>query len=257
MFLESVKMKVSVITAVLNRADTIEECIRSVLSQSYKNVEHIIIDGGSVDGTLDVIYRYRDKIDRIISEPDNSIYYALNKGIRLASGDIVGILHSDDFYAHDRIIERVIEVFRSKDVDSCYGDLEYVDKKDPHRIIRYWRASACTQGKFKYGWMPPHPTFFVKKGVYEKHGSFNTDFKISADYELCLRFLLKHKISTDYLPEVLIKMRTGGLSNRNFKNLLIKSYEDYKAWKVNNLNGCLSIILVKNFLKLPQFFRRT
>lgn len=250
-------MKVSVITGVLNRADTIEECIRSVLSQSYRNVEHIIIDGGSADGTLDVICRYKDKIAKVISEPDNGIYYALNKGIRLASGDILGILHSDDFYAQDRIIEKVIDVFKNKDVDSCYGDLEYVDKKDPERIIRYWKASSCTQEKFKYGWMPPHPTFFVKKSIYEKLGPFNTDFKISADYELCLRFLLKHKISVAYLPEVLIKMRTGGLSNRNFKNLIIKSYEDYKAWKVNELNAGLSVILLKNFIKMPQFFRRT
>lgn len=227
-----------------------------MLSQSYKNVEHIIIDGGSVDGTLDVICRYKDKIDQVISEPDNGMYYALNKGIRLASGDIIGILHSDDFYAHDRVIEKVIEVFQRKNVDSCYGDLEYVDKKYPDRIIRYWKASACTQGKFKYGWALPHPTFFVKKWVYDKHGYYNTDFKIAADYELTLRFLEKHRISIYYIPEVLIKMRRGGLSNRGLKNLLIQTSEDYKAWKINNLRRNIFTILLKKLAKAPQFVRR-
>ncbi len=249
-------MKVSVITGVLDRSDTIEDCIKSVLSQSYKDIEHIVIDGGSTDGTLDIISRYKDKIAKVVGEPDNGIYDALNKGIRLASGDIIGLLHADDFYAHDRVIENVVSVFESKNVNSCYGDLEYVDKNDADKVIRYWKSSNYRQGKFKYGWMLPHPTFFVRKWVYEKYGYFNTHFKIAADYELMIRFLVKHRISTYYVPEVLIKMRMGGVSNKNLKNLLIKNYEDYRAWKVNNLNGSLSIILLKNLVKIPQFFKR-
>lgn len=249
-------MKVSVITGTLNRANTIEGCISSVLGQSYKDIEHIIIDGDSRDGTLDVIHSYKDKIAKVVSEPDNGIYVALNKGIKLASGDIIGILHSDDFYAYDAVIERVVDVFEQEKVDSCYGDLQYVSKENPNKIIRYWRTASYLNGKFKYGWMPPHPTFFVKKHIYEECGYFNTDFKISADYELMLRFLLKHRISSYYIPEVLIKMRIGGVSNKNLKNLLLKSYEDYKAWKMNNFKGGLSAVLLKNLVKIPQFIKR-
>lgn len=249
-------MKISIITAVKNNAATIENCIASVLSQTYGEIEHIIIDGGSGDGTLEIIAKYKDKIARVDSGPDNGMYYALNKGIKLASGDIIGILHSDDFYAHNKIIENVADVFKRENTDSCFGDLQYVSEKNPAKVIRYWKASPCVKEKFKYGWMLPHPTFFVKKSAYEKFGCFNTDFKISADYELMLRFLVKQGISAYYIPEVIVKMRMGGLSNRNFRNLFIKSYEDYKAWKVNNLKGNFSIILLKNLIKMPQFFRR-
>lgn len=249
-------MKISIITAVKNNAATIESCITSVFSQTYEEIEHIIIDGGSCDGTLEIISKYKDKIAKVISETDNGMYYALNKGIKLASGDVIGILHSDDFYAHNKIIENVADVFKRKNVDSCFGDLQYVSEKNPDKIIRYWKASPCSSKKFKYGWMLPHPTFFVKKWVYEKFGCFNTDFKISADYELMLRLLVKYGISTYYMPEVIVKMRMGGLSNRSFRNLFIKSYEDYKAWKVNNLKSNFSIILLKNLIKMPQFFRK-
>jgi glycosyltransferase len=250
-------MKVSVITGALNSSNTIEDSIRSVLNQSYKDIEHIIIDGGSTDGTLDIIYRYKDKIAKVISEPDNGIYDALNKGIRLASGDIVGILHSDDFYAHDRIIEKVVDIFQRENVDSCYGDLEYISRENPYRVIRYWKVSPYSQGKFENGWQLPHPTFFVKKWVYDKYGCFNTDFKISADYELMLRFLIKYRITTQYIPEVLIKMRIGGLSNKRFfRSWLIKGFEDYRAWKVNGLKQDIFTIFLKYLVKAPQFVRR-
>ena len=250
-------MKVSVITGVLNSPNTIEDSIRSVLNQSYKDIEHIIIDGGSCDGTLNTIYRYKDKIAKVVSEPDNGIYDALNKGMRLASGDIISILHSDDFYAHNRIIEKVVDIFGRENVDSCYGDLEYISKESPYRVIRYWKVSPYSEGKFKHGWMLPHPTFFVKKWVYDKYGYFNTDFKIAADYELMLRFLIKYRITTYYIPEVLIKMRIGGLSNRRFfRSWLIKSFEDYRAWRVNGLKKDFFTILLKYLVKAPQFFRR-
>jgi glycosyltransferase len=247
-------MKISIITAVFNGKSTIEEAIKSLSGQTYKNVEHIVVDGGSADGTLDVIERYRGKIAKIISEPDRGIYDALNKGIRLASGDAIGILHGDDLYAHDKVLGKVASVFENRNLDSCYGDLEYVSKEDSNKVIRYWKSSTFRPGKFKYGWMPPHPTFFVKREIYEKYGLFNTGFRIAADYELMLRFLEKHRISTHYIPEVFIKMRLGGASNRSLKNMFIKSSEDYKAWKVNNLNGGLHTILLKNFSKIPQFF---
>ena len=250
-------MKVSVITAVFNGAKTIQDCIKSVSGQIYPNIEHIIIDGGSTDGTLEVIKRYTEKRVNIVSEPDNGIYDALNKGIRQASGEVIGLLYSDDFYAHDRVIEKVADIFMKYNIDSCYGDLEYVSKNDTNKVIRYWKSSQYRHGKFKYGWMPPHSTFFVKKEIYNKYGYFNTNFKIAADYELMLRFLEKHKISTYYTPEVFIKMRIGGTSNRNIKNLIIKSNEDYRAWKVNNLNGGFYTILLKNLCKIPQFFKGT
>jgi glycosyltransferase len=248
-------MKVSIITAVRNGAETLKDCIEGVRNQTYP-AEHIIIDGASTDGTLDVIAEYRSNIAKVVSEPDSGIYDALNKGMRLASGDVIGLLHGDDFYTHDRVLESVADVFENQNVDSCYGDLLYVNKNDTNKVIRYWKSSPYTPGKFRQGWMPPHPTFFVKREIYQKYGYFNTDFRIAADYELMLRFLEKHKISTYYIPEVLIKMRLGGASNKSIKNLFIKSSEDYKAWKVNNLNGGLFTIFLKNFSKIPQFFVR-
>jgi len=251
-------MKVSIITSVFNSSKTIEDCIKSLFNQSYKDIEHIIIDGGSSDGTLDIIYKYKDKIAKVVSEPDNGIYDALNKGIRLASGDIIGILHSDDFYAHNRVIENVACIFKKENIDNCYGDLQYISKENPYKIIRYWKVSPYSQRKLKYGWQIPHPTFFIKKWVYDKYGYFNTDFKISADYELMLRFLVRHRITTYYLPEVLVRMRMGGLSNRYFfRSLFIKSFEDYKAWGINGLKKDMLTILLKYLIKAPQFLRRT
>lgn len=250
-------MKVSVITSVFNGRHSIEACIKSVLSQSWRDIEYIIIDAGSTDGTLDIIQKYAHKLAKVVSEPDSGIYDALNKGIGLALGDIIGILHSDDFYANNAVIEKVAGIIEKENVESCYGDLEYVSRKNPERIIRYWKAGHFSARKFENGWMPPHPAFFIKKAVYERYGYFNTDFKIAADYELMLRFLVKEGISTRYLPEVLVKMRVGGASNRSFKNLLIKSYEDLRAWKVNGLgNFKAKAILLKNLIKIPQFFRR-
>ncbi len=213
-------MKISIITPVLNAVDTIEDCIKSVQTQTYKNLEHIIIDGGSTDGTLEKIKKlFNDKM-KVVSEPDEGIYDALNKGIKLATGEIIGILHANDFYPNDRVLEMVAEVFLNYDVDSCYGDLVYVDKWDTSKIIRYWRSGYYKHGMFRWGWHPPHPTFFVKKQVYEKYGLYNTSFKIAGDYELMLRFLEKYKISTYYIPSILVNMRIGGKSNQSLKNII-------------------------------------
>ena len=247
-------MKVSVITAVYNNKHYIEGCIKSVLCQNLPHLEYIIIDGGSTDGTLDIIKDYEGRISKWVSEPDNGIYDALNKGIGMATGDIIGFLHADDMYADKTVIENVVHVMSQKKCDSCYGDLVYVDKDNTDRTIRYWRSGEFSPDLLRKGWMPPHPTFFVRHEVYEKCGVFDTSFKIAADYELMLRFLGKHRISTCYIHEVLIKMRIGGASNRSISNILRKSSEDLRAMKMHNIGGLLTL-LRKNLSKLPQFFK--
>ncbi len=249
-------MKVSIITAVLNNAATIKQCISSVHNQGYKNIEHIVIDSGSSDGTLDIIKRNEGNIAKWVSEHDKGMYYALNKGMEMASGDIIGFLHADDYYANDTVIELVVSHMEKYNVDSCYSDLEYIKRGNTGKVFRYWKSSSYTEELLQKGWMPPHPTFFVKKSIYDKYGGFNTDFRIAADYELILRLLGKHKISTYYISDVLVKMRMGGVSNRSLHNIIIKSSEDYKAWKTNNLNGDLFIICRKILSKIPQFFKR-
>lgn len=249
-------MRVSIITAVYNDIETVEQCINSVLSQHYENIEHIIIDGGSTDGTIEIIKKYNNKTSKSVSEPDDGIYCALNRGINLASGDIIGVLHADDFYANDNVIETMVSQMKKHNVDSCYGDLLYVRKENTDQTVRYWKSCPYKNGLFQKGWMPPHPSFFVRKYIYNKYGVFNTDFKIAADYELMLRFLEKNKITTHYIPSVLVKMRTGGVSNRNLKNIARKTVEDYRAWRVNNQPVTFNTILYKNLSKIPQFFRR-
>ena len=249
-------MKVSIITATFNNHSTLEECLKSIHSQSYRDIEHIVVDGGSTDGTLDILRKHEDRISILVSEPDKGIYYALNKGIALATGDIIGFLHADDFFANDTVVERVVLEMVKDHADSCYGDLEYVSRKDTEKVIRYWRSCPYEDGLFMKGWMPPHPTLFIKKHIYEEYGYFNTDFKIAADYELILRFFAENKVSTRYIPEVLVKMRTGGASNRSLKNIIFKTIEDYRACKINGLSCPFRVVLLKNLSKTPQFFER-
>lgn len=249
-------MKVSIITAVKNNSATIGDCIKSVLSQTYANIEHIIIDGSSTDGTLGIVNKFRDKITKVVSEPDNGIYDALNKGIKLATGEIIGFLHADDIYADEKVIEKAMDVFLKHNVDSCYGDLLYVDRNNTDRIIRYWKSSPYRNGSFRYGWHPPHPTFFAKKRVYEQYGLFRTDLSIAADYEVMLRFMEKYRIKTHYIPEVLVKMRMGGKSNRSLRNILLQTHEDYKAWRINGLEGGMLAVFLKKLKKAPQFVKK-
>jgi len=249
-------LRVSIITIVRNNRATMEDCVKNVLSQSYKEIEYIVVDGGSNDGTIDIIQAYHERISQWISEPDQGIYDAMNKGIEMATGQVIGFLHSSDVYAHPRVIEEVARVFEKSNVSSVYGDLQYVDKENLNRVIRNWKSSPYRHGKFRQGWMPPHPTFFVRKEIYEKYGYFNTDFRIAGDYELMLRFLERYRISAAYIPEVLVKMRWGGMSNGGIKNILIKSYEDYRAWGMTDLNGGVHTILFKNLSKIPQFLEK-
>jgi glycosyltransferase len=259
-------MKISIITAVYNNKEHIESCINSVKSQTYKNIEYIIIDGGSTDGTINNLElktlaigkRSKNEIENFIfiSEPDNGMYEAINKGIKFATGDIIGLLHSDDLFYDEHVIEKIAGVFKEEEVDSVYSDLVYVYKDNPDKVLRYWKAGEFNYGLLKNGWMPPHPTFFVKKKIYDEFGGFDSSYKIAADYDLIMRFLAKHKISTAYLPEVTIKMRAGGKSNKSLNNIFRKSSEDYKALKQNDFPFPLYTLVCKNIRKLPQFLRR-
>jgi len=250
-----INLKVSIITSVYNNKETIEDSIKSVLSQTHEDIEYILVDGASNDGTVDIIKKYKDKISFFVSERDSGIYDGLNKGIELATGDIVAFLHSDDIYNDENVIKEIVELFKSEDVDSVYGDLVYVDKVDTSKIFRYWKSGEFTVERLKKGWMPPHPTFFVKRELYEKYGKFDLSFKIAADYDFMLRMLGKYQISTAYLPKVLYKMRVGGASNRSIKNIIQKSKEDIKALRNNKIGG-YSTLFMKNVVKIPQFFKK-
>jgi len=248
-------MKISVITAVYNAKDTVAEAIESVLAQDYADVELVVIDGASTDGTTELLETFRERIDVFVSEPDKGIYDALNKGIRQATGDVVGFLHADDLFADDEVLSRVAEAFAGDTVGAAYGDLVYVSKAEPDRVIRYWQSGAYSRAKLKHGWMPPHPTFYVRRSVYEQHGSFDISFRIAADYDCMLRFLGRAAVDVAYIPSVMVKMRLGGESNRSVSNIIRKSKEDYRALKGNGVGGVWALVW-KNLSKLPQFFKR-
>jgi glycosyltransferase len=248
-------MKISIITIAYNSGHSISDAINSVLSQTYPDIEYIIVDGKSKDNTVEVVKSYGNRISKFVSEPDKGIYDALNKGVRMATGDVIGFMHSDDLFASNDIITKVAEIFKSKDVDSIYGDLQYVYKNDTNKVLRYWKSGKFSVRRLKMGWMPPHPTFYVKKKIYDAYGLFNTDFRIAADYDTMLRFLGKHRISTQYLPEVMVKMRVGGASNRSLKNIIKKSKEDMKAIHDNNF-GSIFTLVFKNLRKVTQFIKK-
>lgn len=250
-------MKISIITITYNSASTVEDTIKSVASQDFPDIEYIIVDGLSKDRTLEVVNRYSNHISRVVSEKDKGLYDALNKGIGLATGDVVGMLHSDDLYADNNVISRIAQKFASDpSIEAVYADLVFVDRDNPDKILRTWRAGEYTEDAFKEGWMPPHPTFFVKKSVYDRLGGFNLDLKLSADYELMLRFIHKHKVKVAYLPETIVKMRMGGISNTSFFVKLKANMEDKKAWKLNNLKPGLFTTLKKPLKKLFQYFEK-
>lgn len=236
-----------------NSSSTICDTVQSVISQTYPNLEYIIVDGVSNDDTLSVLQRYADSNIKIVSEPDRGVYDAMNKGLTLAKGEIIGFLHADDIYAHSEIITKVAKVFESNVADSCYGDLVYVDREKPDKIIRYWEAGLYDVRRFYQGWMPPHPTFFVRRSIYEMFGAFSLDMGTAADYELMLRFLLKHKTRAAYIPEIMVRMRTGGMSNATIKNRILANRMDRLAWKVNGLKPFPWTLLMKPLSKLSQF----
>lgn len=253
-------MKITIITAVYNREATVAGAIASVAGQDYGDIEHLIIDGASTDGTLAEIESIRHSAMqpdamKVVSEPDAGIYDALNKGVALASGEIIGLVHSDDFLAHGQVISRVMAAFSDPAVDAVYGDLDYVSAANPANVVRRWKAGTFSQVKLRWGWMPPHPALFVRRRLWETHGTFDTRYRIAADYDAILRWFGRGDIRTVYLPEVLVKMRLGGASNRSLGRILLKSREDYRALRANRMGG-LGALAVKNLSKVSQLFLR-
>jgi len=248
-------MKISIITVVWNNAKTIKYAIDSVLNQTHKNIEYIILDGASTDGTIEIIRSYGDKISKFVSEPDKGIYDAMNKGIKLATGDVVGILNSDDFYIDDYVIEKVVKEFEEKQVDSVYADLVFVKPDDLSKAVRYYDSSSCGSENFQYALYPAHPTFFVRKWVYDKYGVFKTDYKIGADFDLMARFLYTNNISYSYIKEPLIKMRVGGVST-SFSSIWINALEQLRVCGENDIKTNIFKILMKYPVKLMGVFKK-
>ena len=245
-------MLVSIITATYNSEATIASNLSSIKKQTHPFIEHIIIDGASSDNTI-LIIKNESPATKIFSEKDKGIYDAMNKGIALAKGDIIGMLNSDDLYMNESIIEKVVKLFEQENCDAVYGDLIYVDANDTSKIKRRWKAGTFSKKDFLYGWMPPHPTFFVKKAVYEKYGAFNLTVFTAADYELMLRVIYKYGIKVAYLQETMVKMRTGGASNESISNRLLANKGDRMAWKINDIKPYWFTLIAKPLRKITQF----
>lgn len=247
-------LRISIVTAVFNNRDTVASALDSALGQDHDAVELVVIDGASTDGTLGVLAEYAARLSVLVSEPDSGIYDALNKGVQRATGDVIGFLHSDDLLADSGTLSRIAAVFTDPDVDAVYGDLLYVRKDNSRQVVRYWQSGSFSPTKLAWGWMPPHPTLYLRRQVYERFGLFDAQYRIAADYDFILR-VLGGGIRVKYLPEVLVKMRVGGASNRSFSNILQKSREDLRALRNNRIGG-IGALAWKNLSKLPQFFGR-
>lgn len=249
-------MKITIITVCLNSEKTIEDAIKSVAIQSYRNIEYIVIDGLSTDSTLDKLNRYSKVITKRISEKDGGIYDAMNKGISMATGDIIGILNSDDYYANSLVIEKVVRRMEESTADALFADLVYVRPDNLDKVVRYYSGYAFNPEKFAWGCMPPHPTFFVRRRLYDEYGVFRSGYKIAADYELAARMLYKHKAHFTYLPEVLVCMRTGGVSTRSLRNNLILNREIIRACAENGIYTNIFKVYSKYLRKIWQLFER-
>lgn len=247
-------MKVSIITVTYNSAKYVDDCINSVIRQNYSNIEYIVIDGNSTDGTLDIIKKYSPHITKWVSEEDNGMYDALNKGMQLATGDVVGILNSDDVLASADVIWEIVNCFQQNNVDSLYGDLVYVDPFDMQKVLRFWKGLPYDRNRFKYGWMPAHPTFYFRRELFQKFGGYESRYFTAADFEFMSRYLYRFKISSFYLPKLLVKMRAGGASNESFYGRLRANRRDYLAMKNNKIPFPLIVSILKPLSKMPQFF---
>jgi glycosyltransferase len=248
-------MMISIITVVFNRVGTISSAIDSVQLQSYPFLEHVIIDGGSTDGTIEVIKRKINKDTIFVSESDEGIYDAINKGICLSSGEILGLLHSDDYFIDKHVITEIINAFKDPEIDAVYGDLEYISRDNPSKVIRYWRAGPFSKNKLKMGWMPPHPTLFLRRRVFDRDGVYDLRYRISSDYDAILRYFGSEKMRAIYIPRVLIRMRLGGVSNASVSHIFLKIREDYLILTRNGVGGILTLFQ-KNISKLIQFILR-
>ncbi len=245
-------MKISVVTAVKNGGDALQTSIKSLLSQSHGDVEHVVQDGGSTDGTLTFLKDHGHPHMVLNSAPDDGIYDAINTGIARATGDVIGLLHADDYLASRNVLAQVAKVMQDPAIDGVYGDLEYVARDDSARVIRYWRAGAYAQQRLKRGWMPPHPTLYLRREVFRRAGLYDTSYRISGDYDGMLRWLTTGQVRLAYIPQVMVRMRIGGASNRSIAQMIRKSREDYRAIKRHQVGG-IGTLVAKNLSKLPQF----
>ncbi|HEY4877198.1 MAG TPA: glycosyltransferase family 2 protein [Puia sp.] len=247
--------KISIITTTYNSAKTIRDTLTCIKQQNYPLIEHIIVDGNSIDNTLKIVAEF-SHISKIVSEKDNGIYEAMNKGISLATGDVIGILNSDDIYSNDSIITTIANEFEDENTDAVYADLQYVKHNNFNRIVRTWKTGKLNRKSFYYGWMPPHPTFFVRKKIYDKVGLFNTSLRSAADYEMMLRILLKYEVPSKYIPQVIVKMRSGGISNSSIRNRIKANREDRLAWKLNGLKPYFFTLYAKPIRKIVQYLKK-
>ncbi|MEO6456452.1 MAG: glycosyltransferase family 2 protein [Ginsengibacter sp.] len=246
-------MKISLITVTYNSEKYLENCITSVIKQSYKNIEHIIVDGKSTDGTISIIERYAPYISKWISETDRGMYDAINKGMEMATGDVIGLLNSDDILASSDVIASIVKCFQENNTDSVYGDLEYVDQYNDEKVIRLWTGQIYKRKRFRFGWMPAHPTFYFKRELIGRFGGYESHYFTAADYELMARYLFLNKISSVYLPKLIVKMRKGGASNSNLYRRLRANRRDYLAMKKNMIPFPLVVSFLKPLRKLPQY----
>lgn len=244
-------MKVSIITVCYNAEKHIEETIQSVLSQDFNDLEYLLIDGGSNDSTVEIVNKYNSKIDCIISEKDEGMYDAMNKGIKLATGELIGILNAGDLFLNEKVVSEIVNKIEEK--DAIYADLDYVNELNTNKVIRIWKSGEFNFTNFKYGWMLPHPTLFIKKKIYENFGMYRLDYKTAADYELMLRIFYKNECSSVYLNKVIVKMRVGGASNSSIKNRINANMEDRKAWKDNELKPYWFTLFLKPARKIIQY----
>lgn len=248
--------KVSIITVSYNSVETIQDTIESVLSQDYPSIEYIIVDGGSSDGTMEIVNQYTGRISKIVSEPDDGIYDAMNKGIELATGDFVGILNSDDVYTDSSVIKDVVDRLIETKADCIYADLFFVARNDVNKRVRYCTSKNFSISKFRWGWMVPHPTFFVKRSCYEKFGLYKMGYRVSADFELLVRFMLREGISCTRLPRCIVKMRDGGISTSGFWWRVHQNYEIVRACRENGVYTNILFVLLKTPRKLLEYFRQ-
>jgi glycosyltransferase involved in cell wall biosynthesis len=250
-------MKVSIITVCYNSGSTIAQTLKSVASQTYPDIEYIVVDGQSKDNTLQVIKEHGSRVAILVSEKDRGIYDAMNKAIALATGDVIGFINADDFYASDDAVAQAVSALQKSCADSCYGDLCYVEQNDTSKVVRYWQSNAFEDGLFEKGWCPPHPTFFVKRSIYLAHGGFDLQYSIAADVELMARFLVVYKITSCYVPEVLIEMRMGGTTNRNLQNIITQNREIRRALRHIGLKfSWPKFLYFKLASRLAQYVRR-
>jgi glycosyltransferase involved in cell wall biosynthesis len=246
-------MKVSIITVTYNSEKYLSDCIESVKKQTYGNIEHIIVDGKSTDGTLKIIHRYSKSITHWISETDRGMYDAINKGMKLATGDIIGVLNSDDILASADVIMDIVACFDETGKDAIYGDLVYVDPENPQKVMRYWKGQPYKRSRFNYGWMPAHPTFYIRRELINQFGGYENHYHSAADYEFMTRYLYRYKVNACYLSKMIVKMRNGGVSNGNIYRRLRANRRDYLAMKKNNIPFAFIVSILKPLLKIPQY----